>query len=118
QRVDQWQSAMTYKFVGAIRDLDHLESYKLTVMQLGLALGVVSEILRKVLRRSRRYQAFTRDSRAGFAFGWLMDAVLLASPYALSFGGFVEFPVALWFAAGGCLTSLINTLVKRRDELD
>lgn len=118
QRVDQWQSAMTYKFVGAISDLGHLASFKLTALKFGLVFGAVTEILRKLLKRSARYRAFTQNSRAGFACGWLLDAVFLSSPYALSFGGFVEFPVCLWFAAGGCLTSLINTFAKRRPELD
>ena len=44
-----------------------------------------------------------------------MDALLLSSPYALSFGGFVAFPVTLWFAAGGIMTSLINTLGKKEE---
>jgi hypothetical protein len=39
-----------------------------------------------------------------------MDAVLLSSPYASSFGGFVDLPVSLWFGAGGILTSVWNTL--------
>jgi uncharacterized oligopeptide transporter (OPT) family protein len=116
QAVDQWQSAMTYKFVGAIGDLDHLEDYKLLILKLGILFGIITEGARKLLHRSQGYRRYIQSSRRGFAVGWLMDAILLSSPYALSFGGFVEFKTALWFAAGGCLTSLINTFVKRKEE--
>jgi uncharacterized oligopeptide transporter (OPT) family protein len=117
-KVAQWQSAMTFKFVGAIRDIGHLASHKLTALQLGLAFGVVTEIARKLLRASPAYGRFTSQSRVGFGVGWAVDAVLLSSPYALSFGGFVEFPVAVWFAAGGVLTSLVNTFAKRSADDD
>ena len=40
-----------------------------------------------------------------------MDSILLSSPYALSFGGFVSLGTAAYYAAGGVLTSLINTFV-------
>jgi uncharacterized oligopeptide transporter (OPT) family protein len=113
-----WQSAMTYKFVGAIRDLGHLNDYKLLVLKLGLVFGVVTEAVRKLLLASERYQRFIRGSRAGFAFGWTMDSILLSSPYALSFGGFVSLGTAAYYAAGGVLTSLINTFVKRKDDDD
>lgn len=115
-RVAQWQSAMTFKFVGAVRDIGHLAPHKLTALQIGLVFGVVTETLRKILAKNEAYQRLRNGSKAGFAFGWVMDSVLLSSPYALSFGGFVEFPVTLWFAAGGCLTSLINTLSKKKEE--
>jgi uncharacterized oligopeptide transporter (OPT) family protein len=42
-----------------------------------------------------------------------MDAVLLSSPYASSFGGFVNLPVSMWFGVGGILSSLWNTLTQR-----
>jgi hypothetical protein len=42
-----------------------------------------------------------------------MDAILLPSPYASSFGGFVGLPTTAWFAAGGVLTSVINTFTKK-----
>ncbi len=114
-RVAQWQSAMTFKFVGAIRDIGNLAPYQLVALQAGLVFGVVSETARKLLRASPRYQKLTTQSKAGFSFGWLMDAVLLSSPYALSFGGFVEFPVTLWFAAGGITSSLLNSLAAKQE---
>lgn len=105
----QWQSAMTFKFVGAIRDLGHLPPYKVTALMIGLGIGLVTEILRKVLHRSERYKAFIHGSKGGFVVGWLMDAIFLPSPYASSFGGFVDLKTTAWFAAGGGLSSAINT---------
>lgn len=46
----------------------------------------------------------SKGSRTGFVVGRMMDSLLLSSPYASSFGGFVNFPVALWFGAGGVFT--------------
>jgi len=112
--VGQWQSAMTFKFVGAIRGLGHLESHKLKALLLGLAIGLAMEIARKLLHKNEKYKAYVKSAGTGFAIGWVMDALLLSSPYALSFGGFVELPVSLWFAAGGVLTSVVNTITERR----
>ena len=36
----------------------------------------------------------------------MLDAFLLPSPYASSFGGFVELLTCLWWAAGGMLASV------------
>lgn len=118
-KVDQWQSAMTFKFVGALRDLGHLPGYKVKALAIGLAIGFFTEVLRKVLKKNARYVAYTsgtddaKPTRTGFAFGWLMDAVLLPSPYASSFGGFVEVMVTIWFAAGGVLSSFVNSVSDR-----
>jgi len=101
---------MTYKFVGAIRDLGNLSGYKVTAMLIGLSIGFVIEVLRKVVRGNARYQAYVNGSRTGYAVGWTVDSIVLASPYASSFGGFVDLPVSLWFGAGGILTSVWNTL--------
>jgi uncharacterized oligopeptide transporter (OPT) family protein len=111
--VGQWGSAMTYKFVGAIRSLGAMESYTVRALLLGLAVGFSIEVTRKLLKRSARYQGFLKGSRTGFAVGWTMDAVLLSSPYASSFGGFVSLPLSMWFGVGGILSSLWNTLTKR-----
>lgn len=112
-KVDQWQSAMTFKFVGAIRDLGHLPPYKIKALVIGLVIGLGTEILRKVLHNNKKYKSFIQGSKKGFVAGWVMDSIVLSSPYASSFGGFVELPVTLWFAAGGVLSSLINTLTRK-----
>ena len=41
----------------------------------------------------------------GIVFDFLFDAVLVPSPYASSFGGFVEIPTVLWWTAGGLFPS-------------
>lgn len=112
-KVAQWNSAMTYKLVGAIRDLGSLEAYKVKALLLGLGFGIGVEVLRKVVRRSVRYQQFIQGSKGGYATGWLMDSVVLASPYATSFGGFVALPTSIWFGVGGILSSAWNTLARR-----
>jgi uncharacterized oligopeptide transporter (OPT) family protein len=111
--VGQWQSAMTFKFVGAIKDLGNLPPYKITALLIGLGIGLVTEILRKIVHKSAGYKAFVGGSKGGYVVGWLMDSVFLASPYASSFGGFVELVVTFWFAAGGVLSSALNSIPKK-----
>jgi uncharacterized oligopeptide transporter (OPT) family protein len=111
--VGQWGSAMTYKLVGAIRGLGTLSDSTVKLLLIGLAIGFTIQAARKLLQRHAGYQRYVKSSRAGFAVGWTMDSLLLASPYASSFGGFVAFPVALWFGAGGIFTSVWNTVAKR-----
>ena len=110
--VGQWGSAMTYKLVGAIRDLGQMKPHTIQALLFGLAIGFGFEVLRKLVRPNAAYQRFVKGSKAGFAVGWTMDSLVLASPYASSFGGFVSLPVALWFGAGGIVTSLWNTAAK------
>jgi hypothetical protein len=40
----------------------------------------------------------------------VVDAFVLPSPYAFSFGGFVNLGTSFWFAAGGVVSSLYNSL--------
>jgi uncharacterized oligopeptide transporter (OPT) family protein len=105
-----WQSAMTFKFVGAIRDIGHLPAFKLHALEIGFAIGFGIQVARKLLLQSPRYKDFVASGKAGFAVGWVVDAVLLASPYALSFGGFIEFWGSVWFGIGGVITSLVALL--------
>ncbi|NTX12963.1 OPT/YSL family transporter [Myxococcus sp. CA056] len=112
--VGQWGSAMTYKLVGAIRDLGSLSDAKIQAMFFGLGLGFGIQVLRKLLQGHQGYQSYIKSSRAGFAVGWTMDSLVLASPYASSFGAFVSFPAALWFGAGGIIASVWNTVTKKR----
>jgi hypothetical protein len=57
----------------------------------GIAAGLAIELLRKWLRPR----------------SFVLDAVVLPSPYALSFGGFVSLPTSLWLGAGGVAGSLL-----------
>ncbi len=107
-RVGGWQSAMTFKFVGAIRGMGHLKPYQVTALWLGFGIGFGTEVLRKLMKRWGAYGRFVASGGAGAVVGWLVDAVLLSSPYASSTGGFLEISTAAWFAAGSLLTSLLS----------
>jgi uncharacterized oligopeptide transporter (OPT) family protein len=112
-----WQSAMTFKFVGAIRDIGHLPPYKLKALGIGLAIGLAVEIARKLLKRAPRYKRFVASGRAGFATDWCVDALLLSSPYATSFGGFIDLNISLWWGLGGVVASVMGVLAKRPEAI-
>jgi uncharacterized oligopeptide transporter (OPT) family protein len=107
-RVGGWQSAMTFKFVGAIRGMGHLKPYQVTALWIGFGIGFATEVLRKLMRRWAAYGRLVGSGAGGAVVGWLVDAVLLSSPYASSTGGFLEISTAAWFAAGSLLTSLLS----------
>jgi len=113
--VGQWQSAMTYKLVGAIRGLGELPKHQLLALEVGFALGLVIQLMRKVLQASARYRAWVERPGPGFAVGWTVDSVLLPSPYAAAIGTFVGLATTLWWGAGGIAASLWATLVRRED---
>lgn len=107
QQPAEWSSAMTYKFVGMLRSLGDDEPFQRTAIVVGIAIGLVVEVLRKWL------QART----GGKPLPFVVDAVLVPSPYALSFGGFVNLPTSLWFGAGSVVSSLIEARRPRREGL-
>ena len=109
---------MTYKFVGVLRSLTDDKPYQRTAIWLGVAIGFVTEVLRKLIKSRPRYQQFAKSGRVGFSADFVLDAVVLPSPYASSFGGFVNLMTSTWFAAGGALASFINSLPKRKDARD
>jgi hypothetical protein len=80
---------------------------------LGVALGLVTEVLRKVLRRLDGYQRFIKSGRLGWTVDFTVDAILLPSPYASSFGGFVELNTMYWWAGGGVFASLYEWAVPK-----
>jgi uncharacterized oligopeptide transporter (OPT) family protein len=112
-KVGIWQSAMTFKFVGAIRNLGGLDHPRRVALLLGFGIGLGIEIARKLLARSADWRRFLASGRVGFSVGWIFDAILLSSPYASSFGGFVDLSSSVWLAVGGVLTS---ALAPRRDK--
>jgi hypothetical protein len=111
---EKWQSAMTYKFVGALQGLTNPSPIFGQALGLGITLGVLIESARKALKRHAGYKAFVGRGRAGFATDFCVDAFLLPSPYASSFGGFVNLPTTLWFALGGVTTSVAQTVAVAR----
>ncbi len=116
QQPEKWTSAMTYKFVGALRSLTDDKPYQRTAIWIGVAIGLVTQLLRQAIKANGRYQSWIAGSRAGFATDFALDAAILPSPYASSFGGFVNLPTSAWFAAGGVFSSVVDTLAKRRQR--
>ena len=111
---EKWQAAMTYKFVGALNGLTHPNPNVMTALGLGIGIGLVIEILRKIIKRNGGYKAWV--ARGGFAYytDLALDCVFLPSPYAASFGGFVEFGTSTWFGLGGIFSSLLQTYQSRQ----
>jgi uncharacterized oligopeptide transporter (OPT) family protein len=101
QQPVEWTSAMTYKFVGVLRSLTDDKPYQRTAIVVGIALGLAIEVLRKIVRPR----------------SFVVDAVLLPSPYALSFGGFVNLPTSLWLAVGGVAGSALSTRSPKNGDL-
>lgn len=114
QQPARWTSAMTYKIVGILRGLAEARGYQHLAVIIGVAIGLVTEVLRKALRAHAGYLRFAQSGRAGKAVDFALDAVLLPSPYASSFGGFVNLPAAAWMAAGGVVASLTERFGARR----
>lgn len=113
-KVEGWSSAMTLKFVGALEGITNPDPRKTNLLLLGLGIGVVTEGLRKVLKNNERYKQFRDGSKTGFTVDFLVDAVLLPSPYASSFGGFVPLAASLNFGIGGIIGSLYNTFTENK----
>jgi uncharacterized oligopeptide transporter (OPT) family protein len=117
----QWQSTMTYKFVGVLRSLTDDKPYQRHAIVFGIALGLAVQIARKLLFASPAYQRFKHSGKAGGATDFVIDAVLLPSPYAYSFGTFLSIATSSWFAAGGVISSVANWLSAPRsptNEID
>jgi hypothetical protein len=108
-----WTAAMTYKFVGILRSLTEPKPHQITAIWLGIAIGFVIEVARKLIKANAAYRRFVKSGRAGFATDFVVDALVLPSPYALSFGGFVNLHTSLWFGGGGIVSSAFNSLTGR-----
>jgi uncharacterized oligopeptide transporter (OPT) family protein len=107
--VGKWQSAMTYKFVGALDSLTHPNPKVMMALAFGIGLGLVIEILRKVIKHNAGWRAWVAKGGPGYYADLSLDCVFLPSPYAASFGGFVEFGTATWYGVGGVFSSLLQT---------
>ena len=104
----KWQSAMTFKFVGALRGITTAQPQVIKALQLGILIGLAIEVLRRLIKKLPGYRNFATNSLAGKTADFLLDAVILPSPYASSFGGFVELNAVLWWTAGGVASSLFE----------
>jgi uncharacterized oligopeptide transporter (OPT) family protein len=110
QQPARWTSAMTYKIVGALRSMTEDRPYQRLAVWIGVGIGLVTEVARKTIRASARYRRFAQSGGTGKTVDFLLDAAVLPSPYASSFGGFVNLPAAAWMAAGGMLASVVNSV--------
>ena len=110
----QWTSAATYKIVGILRSLSEDGSKQRMAIGLGVAVGVAMQFLRRWLQSRAAYQRFAQSGKGGAATEWFVDAVLLPSPYAFFFGGFINVITSAYFAGGGVLASIMNSREARR----
>jgi len=110
----QWTSAGTYKLVGMLHSLSHIAAEQAQAIAIGLAAGFGLQVLRRWLSGNAGYRRFVAAGPRGAAAGWVVDAVLVPSPYAFFFGAFVNLAVTAWFAAGGVLASFLGWRASRR----
>jgi hypothetical protein len=132
ERPDRWQSAMTYKLVGALdafigretsaegvdpavakqaeEKREKKKQQQTNALLIGLGIGLVTEVLRKLLKGWNAYKRFRDGGKLGFATDFAVDAVFLPSPYASSFGGFVDFTTSFYWAMGGVFSSYAQTV--------
>ena len=106
----RWASAMTYKFVGVLRSLTDDKPYQRTAIWIGVAIGFVTEVLRKLIKSRAAYRRFVAAPAADSPPTSCSTPSLLPSPYASSFGGFVNLPTSAWFAAGGVWQAPLNSM--------
>ncbi|HEY2417347.1 MAG TPA: OPT/YSL family transporter [Steroidobacteraceae bacterium] len=114
QQPAQWTSAMTYKFVGTLRSLTDVKPYQRTAILVGIALGFATELLRKLIAANRRYRVYLQAGKGARIVDFTVFALILPSPYASSFGGFVNLPTAAWFAGGSLLAESYEGITKGR----
>ncbi len=112
-----WQSAMTYKFVGVLNTLNKDQTKTLSVMGLGVIVGLVIEILRKAIFKNPKYLEWKKKNGTNQAVDFVLDALIIASPYASSFGGFVDFEASFWWGIGGIVASVIAFNQKRAEPV-
>ena len=90
-------------------------------MVLGIAIGLLIQVLRVAMKRSRTYQAWKERSAVTKSADFVLDTIVLPGPYASSLGGFVEFPTALWYGVGGIFSSIwawaTQRFARRKDDL-
>jgi hypothetical protein len=109
----QWASAMTYKIVGALRSLTDDKPYQRLAIVLGVAIGLGVQLVRKLVLASPGYQRWASRSSGTRAADFVIDAVVLPSPYAYSFGTFLGLATSVWFAIGGVIASIADWAKQR-----
>jgi uncharacterized oligopeptide transporter (OPT) family protein len=110
---ENWQSAMTLKVVGAIEGITDWKPHMLKAMGIGIGIGLLIGVIRRLVKSSAAYKRWSHKQRSGRVFDFCFDAILLPSPYASSFGGFVELTAVLWWTAGGLISAGYGWLTGR-----
>jgi uncharacterized oligopeptide transporter (OPT) family protein len=108
EQPSEWSAAMTYKFVGVLRSLTEDKPYQRTAIWIGVGIGFAVELLRKCIFRAARYKRFVASGRPGRVTDFVLDALVIPSPYAMSFGGFVNLHTSLWLGIGGVVGSVTD----------
>jgi len=101
--------------VGALQNLTHPNAVFTTALEIGIAAGFVIESLRKLIKANAAYKRFVQSGPKGRGADFVLDAFILSSPYASSFGGFVIFSTVAWFSIGGLFGSLLDFRKERRN---
>ncbi|HLH53740.1 MAG TPA: OPT/YSL family transporter, partial [Verrucomicrobiae bacterium] len=110
----KWQSAMTFKFVGALRGITKAQPHIMKALQLGILIGLFIEIARRLIKKLPGYKSFSTASVFGRVTDFLLDAVILPNPYASSLGGFLELYAIYWWTLGGVGSSIFDFFQNRR----
>ncbi|MEP7216422.1 MAG: OPT/YSL family transporter, partial [Anaerolineaceae bacterium] len=114
EQPSEWSAAMTYKFVGVLRSLTDDKPYQRTAIWIGVAIGFAMQLVRKLVKANAGWKRFVASGKVGFATDFVFDAIVMPSPYASSFGGFVNLHTSMWFGAGGILSSFVDSLPKKK----
>jgi uncharacterized oligopeptide transporter (OPT) family protein len=101
-----WQSAFTFKMVGALRGIVEYKPRIMKALCLGISIGLFIELTRKLIKNGPRFKEFAAQTRAGRRVSFWLDACFLPSPYAFAFGGFVDRESIYWWAIGGVVATL------------
>ncbi len=106
-----WQSAMSLKLTGVLQGIGGYKPRQMQALALGLAFGFIVALLRRVLRKPDEAgrPRFSRNRAVDFT----LDAIILPTPFASSFGAFFTFPPTAWFGLGGVLGSVWNTAAEK-----
>lgn len=104
-KTKEWSSAFTLKVVGALDIIDGYKPHQLYLLGSGLILGMIVQLLRIRLRDKLEKN-------------FVLDALILPSPYAFAFGSFVPFTYTIWYGAGGIATAAIKYFAKGDHEGD
>jgi uncharacterized oligopeptide transporter (OPT) family protein len=116
QQPEHWQSAMTYKIVGALRSITDDKPHLRAAMLWGVGLGFAIQLARKLLLDREAWRRFATGSTRGRITDWLVDAVFLSSPYASSFGTFFNVPTSAWLVAGATVAEVSKALGPKEQD--